>query len=382
VGKFLFLILFLCAGWLMAQTAILEGVVTDPSGAVVPHAQVSMQGPAGLARTVATAADGTYRFTNLPPGDYSLDATAPQLRLPESRKVSLRAGVESLNLQLQVTSQSEQVSVQENGGPLLSTEPTNNAGALVLTGVDLQALSDDPDDLAADLQALAGPSAGPNGGQLFVDGFTAGELPPKDSIREIRINSNPFSPEYDTLGYGRIEIFTKPGTDKFRGTAFYNFGDDFWNSRNPYAAEKAPFLLGEAGGNLAGPAGKRASFTLDFQRHSISNGAIIDGSTLNPQTLGIIDPYTQVFAVPQRRLIVTPRLDYQINSNNTLTIRYTYTRAEIADAGIGSFNLVPQGYDIGTRSQLFQATETMVVNDGAIMVPLMRPASSIFAWAT
>jgi hypothetical protein len=64
-------------------------------------------------------------------------------------------------------------------------------------------------------------------------------LPPKESIREIRINSNPFSPEYDTLGYGRIEIFTKPGTDKFHGTAFYNFGDDFWNSRNPYAAEKA-----------------------------------------------------------------------------------------------------------------------------------------------
>jgi hypothetical protein len=139
------------------------------------------------------------------------------------------------------------------------------------------------------------PSAGPNGGQLFVDGFTAGELPPKESIREIRINSNPFSPEYDTLGYGRIEIFTKPGTDKFHGTAFYNFGDDFWNSRNPYAAEKAPFLLGEAGGNLAGPLGKRASFTLDFQRHSIDNGAIINGSTLNPQTLAIINPYTQVF---------------------------------------------------------------------------------------
>ena len=71
----------------------------------------------------------------------------------------------------------------------------------------------DPDELASELQALAGPSAGPNGGQIYVDGFTAGELPPKSAIREIRINQNPFSAEYDKLGYGRIEIFTKPGME-------------------------------------------------------------------------------------------------------------------------------------------------------------------------
>ena len=362
----IFFFLLCCAGWLRAQPATLQGVVTDQTGAVIPKAQVSVKGGSGPARTVAVGDDGVYRFTNLPPGDYSVDAIAPELKLPQPHKISLRAGVQTLNLQLQVASKSEQVTVQENGGPTVNTDPSNNAGALVLRGNDLQALSDDPDDLAADLQALAGPSAGPNGGQLFVDGFTAGELPPKESIREVRINANPFSPEYDTLGYGRIEIFTKPGTDKFHGTAFYNFGDDFWNSRNPYAAEKAPFLLGEAGANLTGPLSKRASFTLDFQRHSIDNGAIINGSAVDPQTLAIINPYTQVFRVPQRRIIVTPRIDYQLNPKNTLSVRYTYTRADIADAGIGSFNLVSQGYDIGTRSQLLQATETMVIGDHAV----------------
>ena len=69
------------------------------------------------------------------------------------------------------------------------------------------------------MEALAGPAAGPNGGQIYVDGFTAGDsaLPSKEAIREIRINQNPFSPEFDTIGYGRIEILTKPGTDKFQG---------------------------------------------------------------------------------------------------------------------------------------------------------------------
>ena len=97
-------------------------------------------------------------------------------------------------------------------------DPAKNAGALVLKQEDLDMLSDDPDDLQADLLALAGPAAGPNGGQIFIDGFSNGQLPPKESIREIRINSNPFSAEYDTSGRGRIEIFTKPGSDKFHGS--------------------------------------------------------------------------------------------------------------------------------------------------------------------
>ncbi len=81
---------------------------------------------------------------------------------------------------------------------------------------------------------MAGPSAGPNGGQIYIDGFTGGNLPPKSSIREIRINQNPFSAEYDRLGFGRIEILTKPGTDKFRGSVMFNDSDSVFNSRNPF----------------------------------------------------------------------------------------------------------------------------------------------------
>jgi hypothetical protein len=351
---------------LWAQTAALRGVVTDQSGAVVPKAAVSLKGPGGLTKTVAAAGNGSYAFTDLPAGDYTVEAMAPQLALPQPQTVSLRGGVETLNLQLQVATQSEQVTVEDNLGPALSTDAASNAGATILRGDDLQALADDPEDLAADLQALAGPSAGPNSGQLFVDGFTSGQLPPKESIREIRINSNPFSAEYDTLGYGRIEVFTKPGTDKFRGTLFHNFSDDFWNSRNPYAAQKAPFLLREYGGSFSGPLSRRASVTLDVERHAIDNGAIINGSILDSQTLAIIDPFTQVFRVPQRRVIVTPRADYQLNAQNTLTVRYSFTRANIADADIGSFNLVSQGYGIGIRTQTLQATETMVIGASAV----------------
>ena len=97
-----------------------------------------------------------------------------------------------------------------------------------------------------------GPAAGPNGGQIYIDGFTGGQLPPKSSIREIRINQNPFSAEYDRLGYGRIEIFTKPGTDKIHGedqVARKRFGLQFAESdpelriSNPETAVGATVLL-------------------------------------------------------------------------------------------------------------------------------------------
>ena len=110
----------------------------------------------------------------------------------------------------------ETVTITESRAPLgLSADQA--AGAMVIEGAQLDALPDDPDELADALQALAGSAAGPNGGQVFVDGFSGGRMPPRSAIRQIRLNSSPFSAEYDRPGFGRIEILTKPGTEKFQG---------------------------------------------------------------------------------------------------------------------------------------------------------------------
>ncbi len=159
----------------------------------------------------------------------------------------------------------------------------------------------------------AGPSAGPNGGSIFVDGFSGGQLPPKESIREIRINQNPFSPEYDKLGYGKIEIFTKPGADKYRGSAQWNFGDDFWNTRNPYSPTKAHFLLNEFEGSAGGPITKRTSFTLDAQHNRVDNGSIVNAVTVDPQTFAL-QPFNAILVTPGRYTNVSPRIDYQAST--------------------------------------------------------------------
>jgi Carboxypeptidase regulatory-like domain len=352
---------------LSAQTATLHGQVTDPTGAVIPNATVTLRSAAGRALKTATAnADGVYEFTQLTPGRYLVQASAPDLALHKPLAVTLKPGRQALNIQMQVATVVQQVTVQENAGPTVSTSPSNNVGALVLTGKDLQDLSDDPDELQEDLQALAGPAAGPNGGSIYIDGFSGGELPPKDSIREIRINQNPFSPEFDKLGFGRIEIFTKPGTNQFHGDAFFNFSDDKFNARNPYAQEKAPFRMEEYDASLSGPINKRASFFLSAFGRNIDNGSVINAVTLDPDTLSIVDPYTATYLTPQSHYHITPRVDYQLSTNNTLTLRYGYMHNGTTGGNIGNFNLISQGENSSTTDQTVQAMETYVINANTI----------------
>jgi hypothetical protein len=348
-----------------AQTAILRGVVTDQSGALVPNATVIIVGPSGLEQTMVSGADGVYTFRNLPRGNYTVDATAPAMTLSQQQRISIQAGVRTLDLKLSVASVQQQVSVDENAGPTISTEASSNASAIALSGKDLDALSDDPDQLQADLLALAGPAAGPSGGSIYIDGFSGGELPPKDAIREVRVNQNPFSPEYDKLGYGRIEIFTKPGTDKFRVSLGYNFASDEWNSRNPYAAQKAPFLLNESRNTLSGPIGDRASFTVDFAREWVDNGSVINGVVLDPVAL-MPAPFTGTNLASLRRTVVTPRVDYQLTPKNTVSVRYSYRNDDVQNAGVGGLNLASAAYHYIGGTQTLQITETAMLTDRSI----------------
>src|SRR5882724_682427 len=77
--------------------------------------------------------------------------------------------------------------------------------------------------------------------------------PPKSSIREVRVNQNPFSAQYDRLGYGRIEIFTKPGTENFHGELVFAYGNGVFNSRNPFADVRPYFERRQWEGEVTGP---------------------------------------------------------------------------------------------------------------------------------
>ena len=213
----LFLPVLLTVSGLSAQTA-LSGHVYDDANLTVPGASVMVTGPDNPPRSLKSAGDGAWSVTGLRPGRYAVTASAPGLGMARPEEVALGEQPQTLDLHLLQITTTTRVNIQDNL-TAVGTDAASNASATVLSGDDLQSLSDDPEDLQADLEALAGPSAGPGGGStILIDGFSGGQLPAKESIREVRVNQNPFSPEFDELGLGRIEIFTKPGSDKFHGT--------------------------------------------------------------------------------------------------------------------------------------------------------------------
>ena len=349
-----------------AQTSgsSLQGQVLDPSGAAVPGLTVTVVGPAGMKLAVQTDDQGKFAYRNLAPGAYTLiirlkgfnDFVKPGI-------VIARGQPQVVNAKLSVALEKQQITVTDETTKV-TVNPSENASALVIKGKDLESLSDDPDELQSELEALAGPSAGPNGGQIYIDGFTGGQLPPKSSIREIRVNQNPFSAQYDTLGYGRIEILTKPGTDKLHGQLFVTGNDSAFNTRNPFATEIPGYHSEMFDGNIGGPLNKKTSFYVDGQRRDIEDEAIVNAIVLDEnfnQT-----SLVQAVPTPQTRTNLSPRIDTQIGNNNTLTFRYSLWENSQNDSNVGQFTLPSAAYNSSERYQSFQLSDAQVINEKAV----------------
>ena len=332
--------------------------VTDPSGAAVTNASVILTPSDGKSVSGKTKHDGTYEFRDLAPGKYTVQVNAKGFAQFLNEAVDVSPGqTQSLNIPLEIEVEKQDVTVTDQN-TAVDVNPSSNASAIVLTGKDLDALSDDPDQLQQDLDALAGPSAGPNGGQMYIDGFTAGQLPPKASIREIRINQNPFSAEYDKLGYGRIEIFTKPGTDNYHGQLFVSGNSSAFNSMNPFVNQQPGYYSTQYSASVGGPLSKKASFFFDAQRRNIDDQSIISAVVLDPSLNQT--PFNAAIATPRTRTNIGPRFDYQVTPNNTLTARYQYWKNSESNEDIGEFSLASQGIDTSETEHTLQISDTQV----------------------
>ncbi len=357
----------LCNVHLFAQSAsgTLRGVVSDPSGAVVPQATVSVVTPQGQAVSSTTSnREGVYELRGIAPGSYSVNATAKGFAVFGREDVTIAAGQAlKLDIPLEIEVRQENVTIEENA-PTVEVTPENNASSIIIKGKDLEALSDDPDELQAELQALAGPSAGPNGGQIYIDGFTGGQLPPKSSIREIRINQNPFSAQYDKLGYGRIEIFTKPGTNQYHGQFFFNDNNSALNALNPFIKQTPSYNTELFNGNFSGPLSKTASFFVNFERRNINDPSVVDATVLDSNFNPVA--FTQAYPNAKTRTNFSPRIDLQLGQKNTVMIRYQFTQNNETNDGIGQFALPSQGYNVSNTEQTLQISDTQVISSSIV----------------
>jgi hypothetical protein len=348
-----------------ATSATLRCQVNDPSGGLVTQATVLVTSEAGQTQALQGNKDGVYEFKGLPAGKYSLKVIAKGFALFEQQGIEVSAGqLQKLAIALQLEEEVQKITVSGEA-PTVSVNPENNASSLVISGKELESLSDDPDELQSELEELAGPSAGPNGGQIYIDGFTGGQLPPKSSILEIRVNQNPFSAEYDRLGYGRIEITTKPGASQFHGQGFVSGNTVSFNTRNPFVSEEPAYHSQFYNGSIGGPINKQASFFFSIFRRDLNDANVVSAYVLTPDLSQQI-PYDQAVLNPHMRMNLGPRIDYQLTSKNVLTARYQYWGNNDTDDGIGQFSLPSQAYNTNGSEHTVQVGDTHVISDRTV----------------
>ena len=352
---------------LLAQTTsgTLRCQVNDPSGGLVTQATVLVTSATGQTQAVQGNRDGTYEFKGLAPGKYSVKVIAKGFNVYEQQGVDISAGqVQKLAISLQIEEEVEKITVSGEA-PTVSVNPENNASSLVISGKELESLSDDPDELQSELEELAGPSAGPNGGQIYIDGFTGGQLPPKSSILEIRVNQNPFSAEYDRLGYGRVEITTKPGMSQFHGQGFVSGNTTAFNTRNPFVSEEPSYHSEFYNGSIGGPINKKASFFFNIFRRDLDDSNVVSAYVLSPDLTRQI-PFSQAVLNPRMRMNLGPRVDYQLSSKNVMTVRYQLWQNNDTNDGIGNFSLPTQAYNANGSEHTIQVSDTHVISDRTV----------------
>jgi hypothetical protein len=338
----------------------IHGTVTDEQGSAIFGAAVTLVSRSGQEKTAQTDQQGAYSLKLLAADAYTMRVSAKGFGPYENTDLQISSTQsQALDIQLKVAFVVEKVTVASN--QTINSEPDNNADALVLRGTQLEILPDDADDLASALQALAGPAAGPSGGEIFVDGFSGARLPLKSSIREVRINQNPFSAEFDRVGFGRIEILTKPGSGEFQGEAQFNFNDESLNARNPFATTRAPYQVRSLDFSITGPIIKnRASFSFDLEYRGLDDNAYINALVLD-SSLNVV-PFIQTVLTPRRSQERQPRIDWQINKNNTLIVVFEFNPSHAPRAGIGGFTLPSRAYETTGYERQFRVTETAVLS--------------------
>ena len=224
------------------SSADLRVTVEDQTGAALVTARVTLIDPAGTPHAIAVDDKGVASFAALAAGAWTMRVEADAFQ-PYEGPLTLKKGANAVTIKLPLAGLTEQVVVTQDQSDL-----QGNSFTTTLSEAQIAELPDDPDELEALLNQMAGPGA-----TMRVNGFRGGRLPPKNQIRQIRFRMNSYAAEnHDAGGFG-IDIFTKPGFDDWRGTTSFGFRDESLNARNAFAPTLGPEQYRRVGLDFSGP---------------------------------------------------------------------------------------------------------------------------------
>src|SRR5688500_18739063 len=285
----------------------LRVTVLDQTDAALVIAQVSIVDSRGVEQSAIVDDRGVALFDNLTPGTYQVKAQAESFR-PLTTPYTVRRGENRTTLRLALATIEQAVVVEEKD----SAGRGDNGFTQTLTQEEIDSLPDDPDEMAEELQRMAGPGA-----QIFVNGFRGGRLPPKDQIQQIRFHTNSFSAEYHEAGMIRVEVITKPGLGGWRGHTNFGFRDESLNATNAFAKEKGPEQMRRYMVNFQGPIAKgKTGFSMSFDGNSS-----YDSRTIVAQSpTGRVN---ELAVAPTDAMDFNARVEQQIGANGQLQAEYS-----------------------------------------------------------
>jgi hypothetical protein len=334
-----------------AQPGRLRVVVLDPSGAVIPGALVALFGTEGhnkgIVRTdVPSDMEGVAQFDGLPAGRYNLQIMFDGFETIGILDLRLKAG-ENMRREvaLPIKGIDETVSVGRDAATNAS-DPNSGRFDTVLSKDQIDALPDDPDEMAAILEEMAGPGA-----TIRVDGFRGGRLPPKEQIRSIRISRDPFAAENHGSGMVHIDIVTQPGIGPLRGGMNLNFSDDALNARTATQPTKPDTRNQSLGFNLSGTiVPQKTSFSL-----SANGSSNYRGAEVNARTLDGAQAFS--FRQPSESFSFNGRIDHAVSKAHTLRANLMANQME-NQGGVGGFNLQQQAVETKVQSATLRLSDT------------------------
>jgi len=324
----------------------LRVTVLDQTEAALIIAQVTIVDPTGVARTVPVDERGVAVFENLAPGTYQVQAAAESFR-PIATPVNVRRGDNRTTLRLAVATIEQTVVVQDQS----AADRRDNGFTTTLSQDEIDALPDDPDEMADELARMAGPGA-----QIFVDGFRGGRMPPKDQIQQIRFHTNSFSAEYHEAGMIRVEVITKPGMGEWRGGSNFGFRDESLNAKNAFADEKGPEQMRRYMVNFSGPIVKgRTGLSLSFDGNSSYDSRTIVAQSPTGAALN------SLAVAPTDAMNFSARVEHLLSGSAQLRAEYSRRQNERSNLGVGDFDLPERAYATDMNTDTFRLRTTGVI---------------------
>ncbi len=292
-----------------------RGIVSDPTGAVLPGVQVKLMNVGtGISTELASDADGSFMFINLKPGEYKLTATKANFKTFQVTSIRVEPNqiyVQSVIMELGALSQTVEVTanpaqVEQTSIQLTATINSKTITDLPLVGRNWITLQQTlPGVVTPDTRF--GTNYSTNGSQAqqnsyLVNGNDANDLPLNsplavpnpDSIEEVKMVTNTINPEFGRNSGAIMNAITKSGTNQFHGTGFWFYRDTFLNTHSFFSQTVPVFHQNLFGGTVGGPVWKSKVFFfygLQVNRARQPNGNTITNTVFTPaQLTGKFDP--------------------------------------------------------------------------------------------